>query len=224
MGEGLPETHDSGLCLLLLRHLVYRRAGDAGRLGPGPADRERLGRKRNLRFAPLAVPGRDHGADFAAVPLHLLEEPAPGEHRHGAGGRPAHGTGGYAEAGIPGVLRQEQPGGHPDRPHHGTEHAGTPEHEDGGRSDQRLYPGGGDPAVRGHLLPACGSGGAGRRPGIRLCPAGHWAAERPHRPSGPPRPGGAVRRGHRVHPRLARGEVLWPGRRICPAVPGCLPG
>ena len=54
--------------------------------------------------------------------------------------------------------------------------------------------------------------------------AGHWAAERPHRPSGPPRPGGAVRRGHRVHPRPAGGEVLRPGRRICPAVPGCLPG
>ena len=74
------------------------------------------------------------------------------------------------------------------------------------------------------FCPACGSGGAGRRPGIRLCPAGHWAAERPHRPSGPPRPGGAVRRGHRVHPRPAGGEVLRPGRRICPAVPGCLPG
>ena len=93
VGEGLPETHDSGLCLLLLRHLVYRRAGDAGRLGLGPADRGTPRGKRNLRFAPLAVPGRDHGTDFAAVPLHLLEEPAPGEHRHGAGGRPAHGTG-----------------------------------------------------------------------------------------------------------------------------------
>ena len=90
-----------------------------------------------------------------------------------------------------GYFARNNLGGHPDRPHHGAEHAGTPEHEDGGRGDQRLYPGGGDPAVRGHLLPACGSGGAGRRPGIRLCPAGHWAAERPHRPSGPPRPGGA---------------------------------
>ena len=28
MGEGLPETHDSGLCLLLLRHLVYRRTDE----------------------------------------------------------------------------------------------------------------------------------------------------------------------------------------------------
>ena len=43
---------------------------------------------------PWLLPGRDRGADPAAVLLHLLEEPAPGEYRHGAGGGPAHGAGG----------------------------------------------------------------------------------------------------------------------------------
>ena len=38
------------------------------------------------------------------VVLILLEEPAPGEHRYGAGGGPAHGAGGCAETGVPGVL------------------------------------------------------------------------------------------------------------------------
>ena len=118
MDEELSEADDPGLRVLLLRHLVYRRAGDAGRLGPGAADRERLGRKRTLRLSSLAVPGWDRGADPAAVPLHLLEEPAPGEHRYGAGGGPAHGAGECAEAGVPRVLRKEQPGGHPRKSSH----------------------------------------------------------------------------------------------------------
>ena len=91
--------------MLLLCNLVYRRTRDAGRLGPGAADRERLGRKRTPGLSSLAVPGRDRGAGPAAVLLHLLEEPAPGEYRHGAGGGPAHGAGECAETGVPGVLR-----------------------------------------------------------------------------------------------------------------------
>ena len=50
--KGYRKTDDPGLCLLLLRHLVYRRAGDAGRLGPGAADRKRLGRKRTPASLP----------------------------------------------------------------------------------------------------------------------------------------------------------------------------
>ena len=66
-----------------------------------------------------------------------------------------------------------------------------------GRGDQRLYPGGGDPAVRGHLLPACGSGGALGCSGVRFCPAGASAgrAPVPHRwDTGPRRlfPGAAI--------------------------------
>ena len=224
MDEELSEADDPGLRVLLLCNLVYRRAGDAGRLGPGAADRERLGRKRTPGLSSLAVPGRDRGADPAAVLLHLLEEPAPGEHWYGAGGGPAHGAGECAEAGVPGVLRQEQPGGHPDRPYHGVEHAGTSEHEDGGRGDQRLYPGGGDPAVRGYLLPACGSGGAPGCSDVRLCPAGHRPAERLHRTGGTPGPGGSFRRDHRIHLRPAGSEIFRPGRSIRPAIPEGLPG
>ena len=53
---------------------------------------------------------------------------------------------------------------------------------------------------------------------------GHWPSERPHRSCEPPGSGGIVRRGCRIHPRPAGGEVLWTGRGFCSAVPGCLPG
>ena len=53
---------------------------------------------------------------------------------------------------------------------------------------------------------------------------GRSAGRAPHRPGGPPGPGGSLRRGHRVHPRPAGGEVLRPGRGIRPAVPRGMPG
>ena len=62
--------------------------------------------------------------------------------------------------------------GHFGGAHHGVEHTGTPEYEDGGRGGKRLYSGGRDPAVRGDFLPARRAGGADRRAGVRLCPAG----------------------------------------------------
>lgn len=43
-------------------------------------------------------------------------------------------------------------------------------------------------------------------------------------PGEPPGSGGIVRRGCRIHPRSAGGEVLWTGRGFRPAVPGRLPG
>ena len=60
--------------------------------------------------------------------------------------------------------------------------------------------------------------------GVRLCPAGHWPSERPHRSCEPPGSGGIVRRGRRIHPRPAGGEILWAGRGFRSAVPGRLPG
>ena len=50
--------------------------------------------------------------------------------------------------------------------------------------------------LRGHLLPACGSGGAPGCSDVRLCPAGHRPAERLHRTGGTPGPGDSLRRGH----------------------------
>ena len=44
--KGYRRRDAPGLCVLLLRHLVHRRAGNAGCLGPGTVDRKRLGRKR----------------------------------------------------------------------------------------------------------------------------------------------------------------------------------
>ena len=81
-----------------------------------------------------------------------------------------------------GYFAKNNLGGHFGGAHHGTEHAGTPEHEDGGRGGKRLYSGSRDPAVRGDFLPACRAGGADRCAGVRLCSAGDRPPERPHRP------------------------------------------
>ena len=172
----------------------------------------------------MAVPGWNRRSDPAAVLLHLLEKPVSGEHRNGTGGRAADGTGRCAETGVPWVLCQKQSGGYSGGAHHGVEHTGTPEYEDGGRGGKRLYSGGRDPAVRGDFLPACRTGGADWCAGVRLCPAGYWPSERPHRSCEPPGSGGIVRRGRRIHPRPAGSEVLWAGRGFRSAIPGCLPG
>ena len=74
------------------------------------------------------------------------------------------------------------------------------------------------------FLPACRAGGADRCAGVRLCAAGHWPSERPHRSCEPPGSGGIVRRGCRIHPRSAGSEILWTGRGFRSAVPGRLPG
>ena len=45
MGKELSKANDSGLCVLVFCNMMYRGAGDAGGLGPGADDRERLGRE-----------------------------------------------------------------------------------------------------------------------------------------------------------------------------------